>query len=250
VWDYRKQSGVTLVELIVALGLGVVVSCIAIQLYLVHSGVLHISKSLSQIQEQGRYAQQLLSAQLKMSGYGNAASSLAPFYFSKRSDGVNNDVLGIQMLKDGSDCMGGILDDRAGVLWKQFYVKDQTLLCKDSDGISAPVIQNVEAFQIVYGVDLDDSIATDDGFGSADVYVDGSALLGDASVNVVSVRVSLTLKSDSKVAFRTDEQPQERVWVLTQYIPNRFSVSTDGYLRRLFIGTTSLRNQHHRFSIE
>lgn len=243
----KPQAGATLVELLVALGLGVALSSVAVQLYVLHGGVLNTSRALSQIQEQGRYAQQFLSVQLKMSGRSRTEAAITAFAFSERSDGVANDVLSIHMPRGGSDCMGGRLNHEASVFYKTFYVKGDTLMCTDSDGIRAPVIQNVERFQVVYGVDLDDSVLHDSGYGSADAYVDGSVLLS-SSARVVSVRFALTLKSDKPVVSVSPSE-QKSVWILSQPYANQYTHSADGYLRRVFVATTALRNVVHRGEI-
>ncbi len=239
--NVNKSYGQTLVELMIALGLGVSVSTLAIQMYIGHSGTVSLQRSLSLIQEQGRYAQGLLSAQLKMSGYAGAQGVVNSFVFSGDSDG-EHDVLEIQIAGAGTDCMGGPLALDSIVKHKRFYVKNDVLYCFDSDGIRAPIIQNVDSFQVVYGVDLDESVFFDSGYGSADVYLDGSILFADPYVNVVSVKVAIVIKSINIVNVSQDHGDVDDVWMLNRFVEDRFTTSPDGYLRRLFINTTSLRN--------
>lgn len=239
---FKYSKGVTLVELMISLTLGLIVLAAAIQLYITHQGTLASQRALSLMQEQGRYAQELLTAQMKLSGYGGQQGVIDSFLFSERSDGAKYDVLEIQIAGAGTDCMGGPLDKSSGVKRKRFYVKKDVLLCADSDGISAPVIQNVDLFQIVYGVDLDLLPLSDEGFGYADVYVDGGALSDENISRVVSVKIALVIKSDGIVERHVSEQPQKAVWVLNGAIENIFTSSQDGYLRRLFTSTTAVRN--------
>lgn len=239
--NVSKNYGQTLVELMIALGLGVSVSTLAIQMYIGHSGTENLQRSLSLMQEQGRYAQDLLSAQLKMSGYAGVQGVVNSFVFSGDSDG-ENDVLEIQIAGAGTDCMGGPLAVDSVVKHKRFYVKKDVLYCFDSDGIRAPIIQNVDSFQVVYGVDLDKSVFFDSGYGSADVYLDGSILLADPYANVVSVKIAIVIKSINIVNVSQDHSDVDDVWMLNRFVEDRFTTSSDGYLRRLFINTTSLRN--------
>ena len=237
----KKAYGQSLVELMISLALGLGVSVLAIQLYVGHNGAVSFQHSLSLMQEQGRYAQELLSAQLKLSGYGGVKGVVNSFVFSEKSDG-EQDVLEIQIAGAGTDCMGGPLATNSLIKRKRFYVKNNALYCFDSDGIRAPIVQNVDSFQVVYGVDLDESIFFDSGYGSADVYVDGSTLLSKPYANVVSVKVAIVIKSMRFVGVSQDTNAAKEIWVLNRYVEDRFTTPTDGYLRRLFVNTTALRN--------
>ncbi|OUR87420.1 hypothetical protein A9Q81_25925 [Gammaproteobacteria bacterium 42_54_T18] len=239
--NVSRSYGQSLVELMIALGLGLGVSAFAIQLYVGHSSTVSLQRSLSLMQEQGRYVQELLSAQLKLSGYAGAQGVVNSFVFSVDSDGVQ-DVLEIQIAGAGTDCMGGALAVDSVVKHKRFYVKNDVLYCFDSDGIRAPIVQNVDSFQVVYGVDLDESVFFDSGYGSADVYVDGSTLFTEPYANVVSVKVAIVIKSMNIINALQDHEAVDDVWVLNRYVEDRFTTSSDGYLRRLFVNTIALRN--------
>lgn len=236
-----RSYGHSLVELMIALALGLAVSAFAIQMYVGHSGSVSLQRSLSLLQEQGRYAQELLAAQLKLSGYAGEQGVVHSFVFTDDSDG-EQDILEIQIAGAGTDCMGGPLAADSLIKRKKFYVQNSVLYCSDSDGIRAPVVENVDLFQVVYGVDSDESIFFDDGYGSADVYVDGSSLSTKPSTNVVSVKVAIVIKSIGRVAAEQRGGAAEDVWMLNRYVEDRFTNSPDGYLRRLFITTTALRN--------
>jgi len=239
---FRFSKGVTLVELMISLTLGLIVLATATQLYITHQGTLNSQRALALIHEQGRYAQELLTAQMKLSGYGGQQGAIDSFVFSEDSDGAKYDVLEIQIAGAGEDCMGGPLDKSSGVKRKRFYVKKGVLLCADSDGISAPIIQNVELFQVVYGVDLDRSSLSDKGFGNADVYVDGGVLVEENSSRVVSVKIALVIKSDNSIGRHVSEPSKRAVWVLNREIEDSFTSTQDGHLRRLFTSTTAIRN--------
>ena len=161
--------------------------------------------------------------------------------FRGDTDG-EQDVLEIQIAGAGTDCMGGPLATNSLIKRKRFYVRNNVLYCFDSDGIRAPIVQNVDSFQVVYGVDLDESIFFDSGYGSADVYVDGSTLLAEPYANVVSVKVAIVIKSMGFVGVSQGTHNTKEVWVLNRYVEDRFTTSPDGYLRRLFVNTTALRN--------
>ena len=115
----KTVCGQSLVELMISLALGLGVSALAIQLYVGHSGAVSFQRSLSLMQEQGRYAQELLSAQLKLSGYGGVKGVVNSFMFSEDTDG-EQDVLEIQIAGAGTDCMGGALSINSLIKRKRF----------------------------------------------------------------------------------------------------------------------------------
>jgi len=243
----RKFSlGLTLVELMVSLALGLFIFAVTLKLYVDNKGTYNLQRALSLMQEQGRYAEDLLAAQMKLSGFGGAQGVVNSFVFSSNSDGEPYDVLEIQIAGAGTDCMGGPLQAGSGVKRKRFYVKAESLLCSDSDGISAPIINNVESFQVAYGVDLDRSALFDVGYGSADIYVAGNVLEAEVSPHVVSVKIAIVVKSEQKINSGKSAVSGNRVWVLDRFVPDRFTASPDGYLRRLFVSTTAIRNFVHR----
>ena len=87
--QFTKQAGVGMVELLVALVLSSLVSIVVIQLFVQNKFSYTAHESISRMQENGRYALQLLSQSLRSSDYWGCL----PLY------DVNNAVLDIPLLQ-------------------------------------------------------------------------------------------------------------------------------------------------------
>ena len=75
-------QGVTLVELMISLTLGLIISASAVQMHVSQRVSQNLQRALSSIQEQGRYGQDLLSTQMKLSGYGGERGAIKSFLFN------------------------------------------------------------------------------------------------------------------------------------------------------------------------
>jgi type IV pilus assembly protein PilW len=67
----RQQRGVTLIELLVSMMLGVFVVAGAIQIFVGSKQTYRIQEAVSQLQENGRFALDLFQQSLRMAGYRN-----------------------------------------------------------------------------------------------------------------------------------------------------------------------------------
>lgn len=199
-----RSRGFTLLELVVAMGLGVLVSTLALTLLLAHRQNDQALRQLATVQDNGRFAIDYLKRQFAAAGYG-ATGAIA---------GVRIEPLGADIgLKDGTyydetviavsggrDCVG------TGVMtgFKRFRVTpEQRLLCTayEADGRggwvaddAGAVIDQVAAFQVLYGIDVTSRDRTFDGV--TDGYVTGSTLLQlGARARVNSMQVGLLLTS-------------------------------------------------------
>ena len=70
---YRYQQGLTLVEILVALTLGLVVTAMVLQIFLSSKLAYLTQEQGSRIQENGSYAMELMSKYIRMTGYRNDA---------------------------------------------------------------------------------------------------------------------------------------------------------------------------------
>ena len=69
-----KQSGVTLVELMVAMTLGLVILGSALQVFSANKQSFRLSQALARIQEDGRFAMQSMARDIRMAGYVGCSS--------------------------------------------------------------------------------------------------------------------------------------------------------------------------------
>jgi type IV pilus assembly protein PilW len=84
----RLQSGVTLIELMVALTLGLILTAAAIQVFVANKSTYRLTNALSQVQENGRYAMQQLAHDIRMAGYFGCGSR-QQMKFNLVATGVN-----------------------------------------------------------------------------------------------------------------------------------------------------------------
>lgn len=244
-----KQHGFSLVELMVALVLGSLVSLAATQLFLVNRQADNLQKGLAEVQDQGRFIFDYLSRDLMLAGH-DPLGSVTPFVFSGHggqvsADGSLSDTLVLQV-NGGQDCLGNSFD---GI--KKYSVgAAKNLLCTEYKNVagtwtavysnSESLIDNVEAFQVLYGLDYDSLGET--GYGQADAYVPAT-LAASASQRIVSVRFAVLLASSRTAGFDAAKAPAsfallDRTLAAADGIDAR-----DGRLYRQYTSTVALRNQ-------
>jgi len=195
-----RQRGVSLVELMIALVIGLIIVASVSQVFLSGKRSYGTQSGLGVLQENGRFALYFLQRDLQFAGFpqriGPSGSSLdvpTPFDTSKTLDGGSgSDEVTAWWNADADvedsdlDCLGQ--ETTSGTVWSRYFVQNSALMCEGSGNpdFPQPLIQNVDSFQVQYGVDSD-------GDGWADLYVPAS-LVTNWGV-VVSVRVAVLLNS-------------------------------------------------------
>lgn len=247
------RNGFSLVELMVALLLGSLISIAATQLFLVNRQSDNLQQGLSTIQDQGRFIFDYLSRDLMQAGYDSAAA-IQPFEFDVGADyysvdGDRDDEL-VVLMNAGVSCNGGYRD---AAMIKRYHVSEKrSLICAEyhpvagaapEESDSEALIDNVEAFQVQYGVDFDTTIGLS-GYGYADAYVDASSVrLSATPPRIVSVRFAVLLSSDKSAGLDPATAP-ESISLLDQVIDSDDEVTLDdGRLYRVYTSTVALRNQ-------
>lgn len=247
----RVQKGFSIVELMVALLLGSLITLAATQLFLVNRQTENLQGGVASIQDQGRFIFDYLSRDLMQAGH-SSVTAIEPFVFSGHggqvgTDGDRYDVL-VLNVEDGMDCLGGT--GFTGI--KKYHVNPATkgLICAEYindagtwtavNANSESLIDNVEAFQVLYGLDSD--ALGDTGYGEADIYVTSSHA-ESTDYRIVSVRFAILLGSDRPVGADKTLAP-ETISVLDRSIGADSGVALDdGRIFRVFASTVSLRNQ-------
>lgn len=247
-----KSKGLSLVELMVALLLGSIITVAATQLFLLNQQTNNLQNGLAYVQDQGRFAFSYISRDLMQAGFNHDGDPLNPFVFVNTSvpDGSvssNNSVNGADVLvlqvSGGIDCLGNEFTGQ-----KEYQVNTtKGLLCRtraydqatDSYIVnSETVVDGVEAFEVLYGVDTDD--LGNPGYGSADFFLaaDDVTLVD----RIVSVRYALLLSSDRVVSSDTAYAPTS-IQVLDQEYDQDDIALADGKAYRVYTSTVGIRNQ-------
>jgi len=204
-----RARGFTLVELMIALVVGLLLLAGVLQVLLGNRTSFEAQRARSNLQENARLVTFVLDNTVAHAGHH---TELAPSAYSGlftassvsgsptfASEAVvagiynenGNDAVRIRFQAEGGlhDCRGTRigLPDAPAIADFELYVSNGALLCRIIGGGSPqPLVENVERFKVRYGVDRDNDLGVD-------TYV--SNLSAADSTNVLSVRVQLLLKS-------------------------------------------------------
>ena len=250
----RREAGLTLVELMIALALGLLLVGSVGAIYLGSNQSYRTAEAGARIQETGRYALDLLGRSLRQAGYANVPSNPAaamptfsgtpiksvsttcPSAFTVQYDGFAGE----------KDCQADTIT--AGeVVQHTFFIRDGSLRCDAIRNTTAPtpptscpgdigdvLLDNVEDMQILYGIDS----ASDQ---SADRYV---ATPTDWT-KVVTARVCVLVRSDAQGVAPSGHTYFNCAGALgtAPDDASRFSTAADTRLHRAFVATFTLRNR-------
>lgn len=170
------QKGLSLVELLIAMLLGLMLIAGALQMMLSSQQIYQATDTLSRIQENGRFALNFLSKDIRMAGYNTTESADGKVFWDGAcgaanpctTNGAGNDSDQIGILMDPSndlDCQGNAVASEDTVIANVYYIDDpendliSSLYCRGYDlsansWISAgqPLVDGVENMQILYGI--------------------------------------------------------------------------------------------------
>jgi type IV pilus assembly protein PilW len=272
----KRQHGFTLVELMVATGLGLLLSLAATQLFVANQVSFNFQRSTGDVQANGRYAIDKIASDLRMAGLPNPndlslsgmvmtmADAPVPSlnYVSRDSfqqSGISTDksdqlVLQYAAPTDMVDCEGNTVLAGSYII-ERYYVTDDAdtgfkgLACDSATYASGAgawtntnttgviLAPGVDSFKVLYGLD-DGGVPNDVAQISRWVTSDTYRAL-PTPIPIVAVRVGLYVHSLESTGSHV-AAPGD-VWVLNTKIPQA-SVPNDNYLRRLFVTSVALRN--------
>lgn len=256
----RKQNGLTLIELMIAIVIGIFISLMAVQ-YLVTSSRLFQRQGVeSNIEQNASFAISYLSKYLRQAGSRDGFGTEVPFYIdacdnfvpcTSDADGTagtqaNSDRIAVQMFvaAGGRDCAGNAAN---GQIANVFYIAQEqpsvnSLFCRGYDvaagdwlGDGMALIDGIEQMQVTYGV-ADDNERVDTYLSAANVpAVDGDAAVGWDRIRTVKVAL---LVSDGYQTSSEDVQSR------TYQLFNGPSVALDdGVARRVFSTAVTINSK-------
>lgn len=227
-----QQKGLTLIEIMIALLLGAFILGGVMQVFISTKQTYRVQEALSRLQENGRFAIDVMGRDIRMADYRSCTSSRPPS--ADATLGITNGIVGTNGAQNTNRAKD--LPDDITVVWSdnscnvaaptpsnRYYGITSAKLYQ---GVSE-IVEGVENLQITYGVDSDGD-STPNYYGSA-----GAVTLAQMA-QVISVRVSLLLRTlDDNIA----AQP-------LQYTYNgATALATDRRIRRVFNATFFLRNR-------
>ena len=228
----RLQGGLSLIELMITLVLGLVVVAAAYTADAGTSRSTRFNTGLQTLQENGRYGIGVLQKSLRLAGYSPDAS-LLPIDVA-----ASGDAAIVARVTEATDCGGGDTSAAAtpGVAENTYTYVAPTAGDPDSGFISCtgnvsgtPVrlIENVESIRVLYGLDTDfDEFRVPERFVTWDAGIDPA--------QVVAVRVALLVNSGDPV--------RRREVTTTHTVLDTTVTTTDAYARHVYSTTIGFRN--------
>jgi len=220
----KRQGGLSLIELMIALVLGLVVVSAVFNTFLGSSRSARFSQGLQELQENGRYGITTLQRAIRLAGYSPEGNLDEPF------DIINSDESTIVIrTTEIYDCNGQSTAGVSGVAINTYAHDDvnDTITCTGNVG-GAPmdVVEGVEAMRFLWGIDSD-------GNGIPESYIPYTATID--SSEVVAMRVAILVRSDEPIRSRAGEETHV---LLDQEIP-----SNDKIARHVFSATVVASQQ-------
>jgi type IV pilus assembly protein PilW len=250
----RASAGFSLVELMIALLLGSLITLAAVQLFGTNQRTFQLQQGLTDVQEQGRFALDFISRDLRIMGLRNPDVTTGPApgvvltdilvgttTFQASEDGGNsgaaNDRLtfSYQGRPGDMDCEGDAIA-AAALIVNTYWVDDEELRClgsvvSGSGGLT--LVNGVESFQVLFGIDTDPNEVP-----SAGRYVRADML--DPADQVVSVRIGMLVRATQ--GNLPPLGPPQDVLVLDRELTAGNAPLTESAVRRLFVTTVRARN--------
>lgn len=262
------QKGFSLVELMVALLIGLIVTTAATQIFTANLRSSETQRVMTEVQESGRYALMMLASDVRKAGIpssdaslaaGNAGFILNPIVFGADASSEGgaaedaNDQIAFRFY-GVSDCEGefapGATFDNPVLIVNAYYVQINPvtgvneLFCRGDVNAAtngAAMISGVDSFQVQYGLDRPMAIGETrlDRVAFAGRYVNADDA-ASATESVVSVRLALLVSAE--VDNLPDLKNDQVFQVLDKQLVNGQGALQEAKLRRLFMSTIKLRN--------
>jgi type IV pilus assembly protein PilW len=258
----KSQQGMTLVELMVSMLVGVVLLGGVVAVYVGSKQSYGARGGMSALQENGRVAIKRLQRGVLGAGYPmnaeiapivndagqvTAASNLT--VSADHANGVtgrkdasganvdkpNGDTLTVSFMPFGTytqDCLGqtGTVEE---LIVNNYFVQNGQLMCRGSgNSVAQPIAEAVDNMQVLYGIDTDA-----DGF--TNQYLKADDMAGDWS-KVVSIQVALLINSIDNVKDVAPGAGNEDQFNL---LGQNYTAPNDRLSRRVFTTTIPLRNR-------
>ena len=257
-----SQAGFSLVELMIGLALGALITISAVQLFSTNQRTFALQRALTEIQEQGRFTLDFIARDLRRVGFtrpaigGEAGVILDPFDLlgvnvqGSVDNGGNpevSDELRISYHGD-QDCEGDTAAVEQLVVNSYVVTADGDLVCTGSlppaasallvEDVNDPangtvLISGVESFQVLYGID-----PIVNGVPNVARYVPADQVAGEP---VLSIRIGVLLRSGDATLGQIVADIRDFT-VLDQELAGNNPPLVEQGIRRLFVTTVRVRN--------
>lgn len=232
-----NQRGFSLIELMIAVLLGLVITLAATQMFTVGQRTLQLQQATSTIQEEGQLTLRFLVDDIRMTGfYEDGVSGEVGVAFTgtnASSNGASGDNDRLTIAYHGvQDCTGNDVAGGADArVLNSYWVDDGTLKCTGNSGTgnSVSLLDNVQSFQVLYGIRGSEALP------SVERYVPAASSLDPRQV--LAVKVAFLLRNDSA---NLGEGSAQTIILLDEEID--IDAADTNAMHRMFYRTVALRN--------
>ena len=233
------QKGLSLIELMVAITISLILMAGVGQIYIGTKASYHLQNGLGRLQENSRYALDILAHNIGQAGYTTSAAGLDSFNSAEskenesenatlgftQANGTASDTVEINY-ESGTDCLGNAT---GGTATDRYYINGTSLMCLGNGSVAAGALaEGIDNMQILYGEDTD-SDDTPNIFVSADNVADWAT--------IKSVRIALLASTVDDMGTTASDNN-------THILLNTPAIGplNDSKLRRVFTRTILIRN--------
>lgn len=218
-----RQNGMSLIELMIAMVLGLLVIAALMNMYVGSSRSSIFSEGLRTMQENGRHGVQVLKRGIRLAGY-SPETRIQAFDLAAGDEST----LVVRMMAE-RDCNGRSTAASAGIAVNTYALDtaNEQITCMGNSALASrmPVIDGVEDFRVLYGIDADD-----DGFPES--YREYSGAVNPLEIR--AIRFALLVTSQRNIRSRAVAE--------THVLLDKQVNSNDQRARHVFTSTVLLRN--------
>ena len=259
----QRQSGFSLIELMIAMTLSLMLLGAVIQVFLSSKVTSELSDDVSRIQENGRFSLEFLARDIRMAGYSddpshretaNILNTACKDFNPCTSNGAGTDsdriavTLNPQPDASGAetDCTGAAVSENDQIANVYFIETDaatgiSSLMCRgfsvtNNDWIAAeqPLVDGIDNMQILYGIDVDPD--DDKNLSQVQSFVDAASVTNWGAVR--AVRVGLLTSAGTETG---SADSKTRTYALLD--APQISL-TDKHTRQIYTATLNIPNAY------
>ncbi|MGQ9647448.1 MAG: PilW family protein [Thermodesulfobacteriota bacterium] len=180
---FWKQKGLTLIELLIALVISSVVIAAIYRVFVVQSKIYVFQETVTDTQQSLRMAMELLLRDLRMTGYDDDDVN-STVTIDNPIPNRSNDAIAVEY--EYRDQASGQFQRRTVSYWREDSVLRRQQMINGANPVTEDVLDNVQDFTLLYGVDPNRDGMVDNWVSAADV----------GSSKVIAVQVTLTARPD------------------------------------------------------
>ncbi len=238
----HKQTGMSLVEVMVAMTIGLIILIALGYFFVSSSRINRTTDDVSRMQESGRNALELMGKAIRQAGYrrdvdekfGGSAGALVMEGTNGSGTAADSITVRYNAQEDGDvDCTGTIVpagtDESPNMVTATFAISGGALTCNNGTS-TVTLVDNIEDMQISYGIDAARDGAIDK-IGS-ETYINSPTATQFGQV--AAVQVSLLTKGPSKNVTTNSQTLSYNGADITK---------SDGHLYQVYSATFTVRNQ-------